>query len=130
MRRRRSRGSTSPSFPSPARLKEIARLAVQMAEQNPSWGYGRIQGALKNLGHRVARSTIARVLVDASDLDPDSEEADLAFMGLRGDVEVFLERSRRGRSILGNRAKRGAPQVAVGQAEAQGSFQLPAIWVA
>lgn len=26
------------------------------------WGYSRIQGALKNVGHRVVRSTIARVL--------------------------------------------------------------------
>jgi transposase InsO family protein len=33
-----------------------------MAADNPSWGYTRIQGALKNLGHRVARSTIAGIL--------------------------------------------------------------------
>jgi transposase InsO family protein len=33
-----------------------------MAEENPSWGYTRIQGALKNVGQRVGRSTIARVL--------------------------------------------------------------------
>ena len=33
-----------------------------MATDNPSWGYTRIQGALKNLGHRVARSTIAKIL--------------------------------------------------------------------
>ena len=41
---------------------EIRRLAVRMATDNPSWGYTRIQGALKNLGHRVARSTIAKIL--------------------------------------------------------------------
>ena len=30
--------------------------------QNPRWGYTPIQGALKNVGHRVARSTIAAIL--------------------------------------------------------------------
>ena len=43
-------------------LAEITRLVVRMAEENPTWGYMRIQGALKNVGHRVGRSTIARIL--------------------------------------------------------------------
>jgi transposase InsO family protein len=46
----------------PGVLLEIRRLAVRMATENPSWGYTRIQGALKNLGHHVARSTIAAIL--------------------------------------------------------------------
>jgi putative transposase len=41
---------------------EIQRLVVRMAGENPTWGYTRIQGALKNVGHRVGRSTIARIL--------------------------------------------------------------------
>lgn len=43
----------------PRKAGEIEALIVRMAEQNRSWGYGRIQGALSNLGHEVARSTIA-----------------------------------------------------------------------
>jgi putative transposase len=43
-------------------LAEIRRLVVRMAEDNPTWGYTRIQGALQNVGHRGGRSTIARIL--------------------------------------------------------------------
>jgi transposase InsO family protein len=46
----------------PGTMKEIASLIVRMATDNPAWGYSRIQGALKNLDHRVARSTVAKVL--------------------------------------------------------------------
>jgi transposase InsO family protein len=43
---------------------EIAKLVVMMARENPSWGYTRIQGALSNLGHKVGRTTLARILSD------------------------------------------------------------------
>ena len=43
----------------PGIMKEISALIVPMATDNPGWG-SRIQGALKNLEHRVARSTVAR----------------------------------------------------------------------
>lgn len=46
----------------PGVLAEIGRLTVRMARENPTWGYTRMQGALQNLGHRVARSTIAKIL--------------------------------------------------------------------
>ena len=41
---------------------KISSLIVRMARENPAWGYTRNQGALKNLGHGVARSTVAKVL--------------------------------------------------------------------
>ena len=46
----------------PGVLKQIRDLAVRFALENSTWGYGRIQGALMNVGHDVARSTIAKVL--------------------------------------------------------------------
>jgi putative transposase len=56
----------------PGVLAEIRRLALRMATENPSWGYTRIQGALKNVGHRVARSTIASIL-KAQGIPPSRE---------------------------------------------------------
>ena len=51
-----------PRVGRPGVLHEIRQLTLRMARENPTWGYRRIQGALKNLGHRVARSTIATML--------------------------------------------------------------------
>ena len=49
----------------PAAVDETRRLVLRMATENPGWGYTRIQGALKNVGHNVARSTIAHILTVA-----------------------------------------------------------------
>src|SRR5436190_23128541 len=35
----------------------IERLILRFAQENPSWGYTRIQGALENLGHPVGRTS-------------------------------------------------------------------------
>ena len=56
----------------PSVIPEIRRLVVRMATENPRWGYTRIQGALKNLNHRVARSTIATIL-KAQGIPPSGE---------------------------------------------------------
>src|SRR5882672_8082566 len=46
----------------PRTAMEISNLVVRMAEENRSWGYRRIQGALANLGHVLAHKTIANIL--------------------------------------------------------------------
>ena len=53
----------SPGRPSTS--AEIRELILKMAQENRLWGYTRIQGALKNLGHEVGRGTIAKVLKEA-----------------------------------------------------------------
>jgi len=56
----------------PPVMVEIRTLIVRMALENPTWGYTRIQGALSNLGHQVARSTVANVLKEQG-IDPATE---------------------------------------------------------
>jgi putative transposase len=47
----------------------IRRLALEMARDNPTWGYRRICGELAGLGHKIAPSTIWEIL-KAAGIDP------------------------------------------------------------
>ena len=53
----------------PRTKDKIASLILRMAEENPTWGYTRILGALSNVGFKVSRGTIANVLKE-NGIDP------------------------------------------------------------
>ena len=46
----------------PRVAKEVEQLVIQMAEENATWGYRRIQGALANLGHHINKLTVRNIL--------------------------------------------------------------------
>ena len=55
-------GSAKRKQGRPRKAGELEDLVARMARENRNWGYRRIQGALSNLGHEMARSTIAAIL--------------------------------------------------------------------
>jgi putative transposase len=55
-------GHDKRSLGRPRTREELEDLVVRMAEENRIWGYRRIQGAMSNLGYKIARSTIAAIL--------------------------------------------------------------------
>jgi transposase InsO family protein len=59
----------------PPLRREIRDLVLRMAAENPTWGHRRIQGELVALGHRIAASTVWRILRCAG-LDPAPRRAD------------------------------------------------------
>jgi transposase len=52
----------------------IRRLVLEMARDNPTWGYRRICGELTGLGHKIAPSTIWDIL-KAAGIDPAPQRA-------------------------------------------------------
>ena len=56
-------GSSQRKAPGrPAIDQAIEALVVRMARENRSWGYGRIAGALANLGYIISDQTVANIL--------------------------------------------------------------------
>jgi len=53
----------------PRTASAIRELVLEMARDNPSWGYRRIHGELAGLGHKIASSTVWKILKDAG-IDP------------------------------------------------------------
>ena len=67
VRRRWTYPRRSPGRPRTARA--IRALVLEMARDNPGWGYRRIHGELTGLAHQVAASTVWQILKDAG-IDP------------------------------------------------------------
>jgi transposase InsO family protein len=61
---RRRKSSGRPPIP-----EDVQALVVRLAQENPSWGYDRIQGALKNLGHTICDASVGTIL-KAHGLEP------------------------------------------------------------
>ncbi len=52
----------TPKRGRPATSAATVDLIVRLARENRAWGYGKLQGELLKVGHRVSRATIKRVL--------------------------------------------------------------------
>jgi transposase InsO family protein len=71
----------------PGLMKAIRELIVRMATDNSSWGYLRIRGELKKVGHRVAKTTIAKTMKDNGIApSPDRPTTWKAFLKSHADV--------------------------------------------
>jgi hypothetical protein len=56
-------GSTRRKSPGRPRVdKELEDLVVQMAQENRSWGYDRLAGALAHLGYDISDQTVGHIL--------------------------------------------------------------------
>ena len=49
--------------------EEIRKMVLQLAQENESWGYRRICGALHHIGYQVSPPTVRRILLEAG-LEP------------------------------------------------------------
>ncbi len=65
----------------PPTSNEIRRLVLRLAAENPAWGYRRIHGELVGLGHRVASSTVWRIL-RTSGIDPAPDRSETTWSQL------------------------------------------------
>lgn len=79
-RRRITRHWTQPSQRPgrPPTSAKIASLVVEMATNNPTWGYRRITAELNRLGHRIGASTVWRIL-KLHGIDPAPNRSDVTW---------------------------------------------------
>ncbi len=83
----------------PRTAQAIRALVLEMARDNPAWGYRRIHGELTGLDYKVAPSTVWRILKDAG-IDPAPRRAGQtwrAFLAGQATTILAADRPRRGR---------------------------------
>lgn len=52
----------APRSGRPATPAELRQLVLRLDSENPTWGYRRIHGELRRLGHPIAASTVWKIL--------------------------------------------------------------------
>ena len=57
---------------------ELQQLILRIASENPTWGYRRIHGELARLGHKLASSTVWKILTD-NGIDPSPNRSDVTW---------------------------------------------------
>ena len=80
-RRRIARHWTQPVSRRPGRpptAVELRQLILRLAKENPTWGHRRIHGELVGLGHKIASSTVWKILKD-NNIDPAPDRSEVTW---------------------------------------------------
>jgi len=72
----------------------LKELCLKFADENPSWGYGRNQGALANLGYEVCDTTVGNIL-RAAGIPPAEDRMKKSTWTEHGSAEMVHRRCAR-----------------------------------